>query len=512
MTAVDSRPLRIAYGRIAQETNAFSPVTTELEDFERLHLIEGVELHEACGRGREEVRGLIDDAELSGFRRAVDGRGVHSVPLLSAWAMPSGPLSERAFDELKARLLDRLRAAGPVDGVYLALHGALRARGRRPEAEEDLVESVRAVVGPDVPVAVSVDLHANLTAALMEPVTLLGAYRTNPHRDLARLGRRMGSLLLRAVRREIRPVVRWRSLPMILGGGMTIDFLAPMRAIFRRMSAMERDPRVLCASLCMCHLWNDSPDLGWSVVVVTDGDEVLADALADELAELAWGVRNVPPPRFLAPLEAIAKARRAILARRLGTVCLTDVSDIVGAGAPGESTHLLSALLQEGRGMVSYVPVRDLTAVEALWGTAPGTSVTARVGGRLDPSRSPAVEVRGRVLACRETTYWGRVVVLDLDHVKLVVTELAPLTLKPSFYARLGLNPWRADVVVVKNFFHYRWYFLAVHRRSIPVKTRGCTDFDIALALPFNDPVHPKDVVADWRDGDRRRRGGAAMI
>ncbi len=106
------------------------------------------------------------------------------------------------------------------------------------------------------------------------------------------------------------------------------------------------------------------------------------------------------------------------------------------------------------------------------------------------------------------TAHFGRVVVLDLGHVQLILTELPPLPIKPSFYADLGLSPWRADLVIVKNFFHYRVYFALVHRKSIPVRTRGASDLDLPVTRGvFNDPVYPRDPVSDWRPADRRRRG-----
>jgi microcystin degradation protein MlrC len=422
--------------------------------------------------------------------------------------MPSGPITRAAFDALAGDLLARLEAARPLDGVFLALHGALCGTAEVPEPEADLLAAVRRVVGPDLPVAVTMDLHGLLTPAKVDPSTILCAYRTNPHRDLFGTGRRAGTLLLRTLRGEVRPVTRWRSLPLLLAGGMTIDFFAPMRSIFRRMTALERDRRVLGSSLFMAHPFSTSPDLGWSVHVMTDGDPALADALADELADLAWSVRDVPPPRFFSAGEGLDVVRRAWVARRLGTVCVPDVSDIVGAGGTGENTNLLAALLADGRGLRAYLPIRDPVAVDALWERPLGAQVELDVGGRIDPTNNAPVAVSGRLRARRESPHFGRTVALDLGPVQLVLTALPPLPLKPSFYGDLGLDPWRADLVVVKNFFHYRVYYAAVHRRSVPIQTRGTTDLDLALRRGgYNDPVHPRDPVADWRPADRRRRG-----
>jgi microcystin degradation protein MlrC len=509
--------MRIAYGRLAQETNAFSPVLTTIDDFRRLHLLEGEALARACAPGGAEVDGLIDDAELSGFlqaaRRSRHAAHIEAVPLLSAWAMPSGPLTAEAFAELRDRLLAALRAAGPVDGVFLALHGALRGVEGAREPEEALLAAVREQVGPRVKLAVTMDLHGLLTPGKVDPVDVLRAYHTNPHRDLASTGRRAGEALIRAIAGEVEPVTRWRSLPLLLGGGMTVDFFRPMRAIFRRLRAIERDPRVLACSLFMAHPWSDSKDLGWSAHVVTDGDAALADRLADELADLAWGVRDEPPPRFLSAEEGIEEIRGAWLARRLGTVCVADVSDIVGAGGTGENTNLLRALLDGAPDLRALLPLRDAVAVGELWSRAEGEQVELEVGGRIDPATNPPVRVRGKVHAKRATSHFGRAVALDLGHVQVVLTELPPLPLKPRFYRDLGLEPWRADLVVVKNFFHYRVYYALEHRKTVPIRTRGVTDLDLPLGRgDYNDAVHPRDRVDDWRPADRRRRRVPSVV
>ena len=118
-----------------------------------------------------------------------------------------------------------------------------------------------------------------------------------------------------------------------------------------------------------------------------------------------------------------------------------------------------------------------------------------------------AVRVAGRLRSRTETAHFGRAVVLDLGGTQLVLTELPPLPLKPSFYSDVGLSPWRADLVVVKNFFPFRIFYLPYARKTIYVKTKGLTDFDAAYALSFADPMHPRDRVDDWRPADRRRRG-----
>jgi len=503
------RPLRIACGRISQETNAFSPLASTLEDFRRSHFLEGEALRAAMALTGNEAPGWTPAAELTGFLAAArrHGRGVEPVPLFSAWALPSGPLTEQAYLALRHKLAESLDRAGPVDGVYLAMHGAMRARGAVAEPEGAFLAAVRQAVGPAVPVAVTLDLHAQLTPALVRGADLLVGYRTNPHWDLPLAGYRAGSLLIRAARKRVRPVAAWRSLPMVFGGGTTLTLLPPMRSIFRRMRQMERDPRVLCASLFMCHVWNDSPDLGWSTHVVTDGDRDLAERLADELAERAWAVRHAEPPRFVSAEEALEAVRRTRVRRRLGTVCLSDLSDNVGAGGTGENTHILRAALEHGAGLTGCLSITDARAVAGLWDRPAGSAVACSVGGRLDPERTPALAVQGTLLGRAELRPSGRAVALRTGGHALVVTDAPFFNVRPGFFRGMGLEPRRADFVVVKSLFHFRVFYLGLSLRSLVVKTRGSTDPDLVRTLRFNDPVHPMQEVRDWRAADRRRRG-----
>lgn len=497
---------RIAYARIAQETNALCPVATTLHDFEGSHYLEGDALLRATSSGPE-VPGFFKRAELAGFIAAARERkaDVEPVPILSAWASSGGPLSTECFEQLEARLLERLRAAGRVDGMYLCLHGAMGVRGIA-DPESRLVRSVREVIG-GVPLVVSHDLHANVTKERVDAVDALVAYQTNPHRDHAKIGKKAGAIVIGTVMRELRPTMAWRTLPIILGGGKTIDFLQPMRPVFRRMRAAERAGEALAASTLMVHPWNDHPALGWSTVAVTDGDAAAAERLADELAEMCWERRHEQPPEFAGASEAIAAARAAKWRRKLGCVMMADASDVVTAGAAGDSTHLLRALIEEAGGMVAYAALRDPQAIEALWPRATGDVVELPIGATLDPASSSPLPVRGTVIGKHQRHGFGRTVVFAVDHVKIVITEGPALVMRPSFYTEVGLDPWRADIVMVKNFFPFLMFFLPYNRKTLFVRTRGTTDFDAAFQLAFDGPMHPRDPVDDWRPRDRQRRG-----
>lgn len=501
--------LRIAYARINQETNCLVPVPTTFDDFRTTHFLEGDALARAVAPGGFEVPGMFRRVELAGFAHELRAAGgaVEPVPLFSAWAVASGPLDRPCHDTLRARLRDGLASArreGPLHGVYLCLHGAMGVDGVRDPESEYVRDAIEASGG--APVVLTHDLHANLTPARVRDVLAVVSYKTNPHRDHYARGRQAARILLRALRGEVRPVTAWRSLPMLLGGGTTVDILPPMLAVFTRLRLLERRRGVLAASVNMCHPWNSDPGLGWSTCVTTDGDRALAERLADELAELCWARRHALPPSFPSIEEAIDEARSARLARRLGAVIIADASDVVTAGASGESTAVPAALLAHGSDLVSYVPLRDPTTVADVWPHSEGEMVDVVLGGRLDPAHSDPLPLRARLLHKRENPGFRRTVVLAAEGLRLVVTEGPAITIKPDFFTQAGLDPWKADILVVKNFFPFRLFFAPLARKTIYVRTRGATDFDAAFGLQFDGPMHPRDSVPDWREADRRRR------
>jgi microcystin degradation protein MlrC len=513
-----SKKLRLAYGRIAQETNALSPVLTTLEDFHALHYLEGSALRDAVSRSGVEAKGFLKSAELKGFAREAERRGpVELVPTISAWAVPSGKLDRRCFETLRDALVERLASAGPLDGVFLSLHGSMGAEGT-DDPESDILAAVREVVG-DVPVVASLDLHANLSERRVALSTSLCGYHTNPHRDHVRTGARAAEILVRAARGEVRPITEWRSLPMLLGGGTTIDLLAPMRAIYARCRDLpKRDRRVLSASVFMVHPWLDCPEVGWSVHVTTDGDRALASRLAEELAESCWAVRHQQPPTFLTASDAIQRAKDATVRRKAGVIVLSDASDVVSAGSTGDSTKLLAALASEADGLVVYTCIQDAVAARALYDRPEGTEVELEVGGTRDPGRHRPLRIRGVLKTKREDPGLLRRVRVDLDpipgrsskdapRISLVIVEGPALVMKPAFYREMGLRMRHADVVVVKNFFPFRIFFLPYARATHYVRTGGITDPDAAFGLPLHGPVHPRDAVDDWRAVDARRRG-----
>jgi microcystin degradation protein MlrC len=501
------KKLRIAFGRLMQETNSFSSVDTTFDDFKKTHFLEGDDLLKACDPKEWEVKGYLKNLELSGFIKAVKEYKdieIQVIPLFSAWAISGGPLNKNDFYKMLEILEDKLKKAGELDGVFFALHGALGVR-EEDDPEVKILQTIKNVIG-DKPISSSFDLHGNITYEKLKYLDVLCSYRTNPHWDMASTGYRATKLLIDKLIGKTNPYKTWRYLPLLLGGGTTISFMPPMLEIFQRMNELEQIPEVLSISLFMVHPYIDTPEVGWTVHVITNNDIELAENIADELAERCWSIRKIQPPKMLEPEEMIKKVRNYKLYRKLGTITVCDASDVVGAGGTGENTNLLKFLLENAKDLVSLVPVRDPETLLDLWDKQENSDIKATIGGKLQPEFNPPIQVEGKIIAKKETEHFGKVILLDLNHVKLIVTEGAAFPLKPAFYEDLGLNIFKADIVIVKNFFHFKIYYFLKSRKSLYVKTSGITDFDIIKNIKTKYPCYPISNIENWKEIDKKIR------
>ena len=485
---------RLAFVELHQETNSFTRQPTTWREFENLRFATG-----------QDVWDFADEfkAQAYGFREAVAkvGQGAFEIlPIYCAWACSGGAIEKSVYQTLKDLAVKGLSEAGALSGIYVSLHGAMGVAGLR-DPESDFLRAIRQLFGPDFPVAVSFDLHANVTQANVELASFIVGYHTNPHRDFRRTGYKAGEVLIKTVRKEVQPTMAWCKMPLIKGGGLGIDLLPPMRSIISRMKQMERQPGVLIAANFWVHIWMDDPELGWSTVVTTDNNPALATTLAEELADRNWAVRDYDHPEPTPVTEAIDIAKKAWINRLFGTCTFCDVSDIVGAGAPGGNTNILKALYEQAPELRAYVPVRDpIAALEVFQASPDQVSMTISVGGRIDPDFNPVVDFEGEVIL-RAQTQFGKTCILRHKGIHLLLTELAFPGYFASDYAKLGLNLWKADIVVVKNLFPFRFRLATYNRRTVNVVTNGITNIDVHT-LPYKQiprPVYPLDNLDTWR-------------
>ncbi len=484
---------KIAIVELMHETS-FSTVPTTEKNFRAEGLVYGKEIILFAKNEKVTMfRGFIAAVEKLG------GGSVDLIPVLRAFGGAGGPVERALYERFKREILQSLEASGKLDGVYLSLHGSMGVAGMR-DPEGDLLRAIRGLLGHSIPIGVSHDMHANVTAERARLATFIVGFKTNPHRDFYETGYKSGELLVKTVYGEIHPVMAFRKMRLLKGGGMCIDFLSPMRQIFRKMKKMEKRDRVLSVSNFTVHLWIDDPELGWSTVAVTDGDLPLAGKLADEIADMDWAARDVKHPEGYSPSEAIKIARGAWFARKFGTTVFCDVSDSVGCGAPGENVWILKSLLSEAADLVSYVPLRDAEAASYAWGKNLRDKVTVTVGRKLEKIYNTSLTFTGELIH-KSDGRLGKTVILKDRGIHLIITSVPDSGRRPSYFTDLGLSLWRADIVVVKNLFPFRFFYLLYNRKTVDVITPGVANVDV-FKLKYTRiprPIYPLDRIDSWR-------------
>lgn len=503
---------RIAIGELKQESNTFVRARTTLEQFRDFHLWHGNDLLDRLRDTNTEVGGFLD---------VCDARYWQPVPTLAAFAISGGPLAAGAFAALRDDLLRRLEGAAPLDGVLLALHGAMVAEGE-DDPDGATLEAVRALIGPHTPLVVSLDLHANVTRRMAAHADALVGFKTCPHVDQRDTGRRAAEVLARRLEGGARPVTGFAKLPMVTPASLHVhDRPGP----FKRLMDASRDAEqgsVLSASIFTVQPWLDIPEFGYATVAVADGDRELADATARRLADLAWSERHALADVELVPAD---EAVRRALGRPDGPVVLSELADGTGAGSPGDATAALAALLaaRPGRTALAWIYDPDVAAEAAAAGV--GATIDTMVGGKRDSVYNRPVRFSGTVELARPAAYrfggkgytgigmdMGLSAVLRCGKVYLLVTSKPVLTVDPALYRAVGLEPAEAQVVVVKSHIQFRAGYAGIAREVLLLDTPGMSSDHLA-ALDYRRvgrPLFPLDRATDVvREGEGSREGFA---
>lgn len=487
--------MRIAVGGIMQETNTFCAVTATLHDFAP-YIRRGGAILETYESTRTPIGGFLDGARAEGFT---------VLPTFSAKAVSSGLTEARAFETLVGELIASLRAAGPVDGVLLALHGAMAADGV-PDADGEIASRVRAVVGPEVPIATEVDLHANISDRLVTAVDILVGYDTYPHVDTYDRGVEAAALLARTLRGEIRPVLAHAAPPLLLVPQMQQTARAPMRLLLEEAHRLEASPPLLAVTVAGGFCYADVPHAGLTVVAAADGDRAAADEAARHVASLAWARRREFTVENLSVAQAVDRAARA----PRGPVLMVDVGDNIGGGGPGDGTILLAALLERGV-KSAVITIADPDAVDRAIAAGTGGVIRTAVGGHVDRRHGDPVAISGRVTRTTDGRYvnkgsymtgavveMGRTAVVQVDGLELVLTERKTSPFDLEQLRSVGIEPTRRRIIVVKAAIAWRAAYEPIAAEILEVDTPGVTGTDLS-AFTFTHlrrPVYPLDSDA----------------
>jgi microcystin degradation protein MlrC len=375
----------------------------------------------------------------------------------------------------------------------LALHGAAVAEAAL-DADAEIASRVRALVGPDVPIGTSLDLHANLSARLVDTCDVTVAYRTNPHVDARVRASLCASILIGAIRGELRPVVAIERLPAaveILRQGTAAE---PMRSLMAACAQAEEVDGILAASLTMGYPWADVPDMGVAVAVVTDANDVLARDTARQIAALAWSQRDGFLGRGITIEAAIAELEADEGDGAEGPLLLLDMGDNIGGGSPGDSVVLLSATMAAGIGGVLAIVVDPASASSAA-AAGVGAHIDLDVGASLDPRWGTSLRIGGRVTAVSDGRFeeegpshagqrffdTGTSLALEIAHDSVVVLNSKPVLPTSLEQVRsLGIDPKSFSVVIAKGVHSPLAAWLPISRRTIFVDTPGVTSGDLS--------------------------------
>ncbi|MBI4530167.1 MAG: M81 family metallopeptidase [Candidatus Latescibacteria bacterium] len=487
---------RIAIGGISHESNTFAAFPTDLEQFQQSGIHRGEEIISAVLTTNTQAAGFVDAGRELRFEL---------VPTLLAGATPGGTVTREAFESLLREMIDRIKTAGRLDGVLLSLHGAMVAEGY-DDADGHILKSVREAVGPDVPISVSFDLHANMTPLRLENATIIVGYDTYPHVDCFDRGKEAAMLLHRMLQKEVHPVMAIGQPPLIPVPLAQFPLHPPMKTVMERTFEIERDPRILAVFVSPGFAYADVEHAGFSVVVNAERDRGYAQEKANEIANVAWELREGFRVRRPSPEEAVAEA----IASPEWPVVLADVGDNVGGGSAGDGTAILSELMRhEARDAV--IMIADPEAVGRAVEAGVGSTVTMDVGGKTDRLHGDPVTVTGRVRLLSDGGYrhrgpahggagggsMGRTAVLVCEGVQIILTErrTPPFSIQPLY--SVGIDPAEQRILVVKAALAHRAAYDPITRRTIEVDTPGITGIDLSrfTFTKVRRPIFPLDEM-----------------
>jgi microcystin degradation protein MlrC len=502
--------MRVAIAEFKQETNTFVPRLTTLADFQAWHLWYGDELIDG-------LKGT--NSEIDGFLNVLEAAGIEPVPVMATFAMSGGKVTDETFDRLLDELLAGIDASGPVDGVLLALHGAMVTES--DDSPDGLtLAALRQLVGPDIPVVASFDLHANLTETMTRHADALVGFKTSPHIDQRDTGERAARIMTKILQENAKPTMAFVKIPMVVPASTHIHHLpGPFKRLQDAAKAVETG-KVLSASPATVQPWLDIERMGFAVVVVTDNDPELAKTVACELAEQAWDERDAFMQIDLVPP---AEAIRIAMAEPEGPVILSDAADGTGAGSPGDATAVIAALLEADPDKPAYVFVRDEESAAAAIAAGTGSTISLDVGGKLDNVFNKPVQVTGRVEFAGPASFrfggegytgveqdMGPSAVLRSGNVFILIVSTSVMTVDPELYRAVGLEPADAQIVVVKSHIQFRAGYTDIAKKIILLDSPGMSSDHIA-ALPWQKvsrPLFPLDPVTVFSCQPRLFRGG----
>ena len=490
--------MKFLIAMMKHETNTFSPIPTDLQRFRDWGLYEGDDVVRAYKGTNHPTAAYLDLAAQA---------GAEVVTPVAAEAMPSGPVQRAAYDQITGRILDAV-AQGGIDAAFLDLHGAMVAE-HETDGEGALLEQMRAIA-PHLPIAVTFDMHGNMSERIVNNATVINGYKSYPHTDMYDAGMVAGRALLRALKGEAAPVMVWSRLPLLAQTLRMGTADEPMKTMQAMCVDAQRDPKILAASVFGGFPMADIPEAGLSAVVVADGDAAAGQRVCDRLLDAAWA-RKADFIYAHEPLEqAVARAKEITE----GPVILLDHADNVGSGGTADCMSVIAEVIRQGLRDVAVAAVWDPSAVQAMIQAGVGAEITLDLGGNTD---MPSLGLTGTPLCLtgrvrrlsdgewvvRGPMYTGSRVtsgptaLFETNGVSIVVTSLHHEPWDTGILTSLGVDPKACRYLLLKSRIHYRAGFAPLAKATITLDGIGVTTSDNAL-LTFERiqrPIYPLDEM-----------------
>ncbi|MCC6718243.1 MAG: M81 family metallopeptidase, partial [Acetobacteraceae bacterium] len=482
----------------AHETNTFSKVPTTIESFRRGTWITGNGIAGARRATRTALGGSFEMADKHGW--------VLAHPICAS-ANPSGHVDDSLFDQVCDMLLE---AADGIDGALLHLHGAMVTQSHE-DAEGELLRRLRAKVGPDIPIVVTLDLHGNITRLMADSANALIAVRTYPHIDHYEMALKGGELLQRAMLGEIKPVTVIAKRPMLRGldGGRTQT--GPMRELIDRGEAIEAAGGALVVSVCSGFTAADIFDIGPSVTVTTDANPAAGQKIAESFMDYAWEQRAYVGITDWSIADAVAHAK-AGEGKHDRPLVMSDVTDNPGSGHYGDTTNVLRAMIAAELQNAAFYAIYDPDAARQCAAIGAGNTGTVTLGGKHDPAAGGGpLTLNGEVTTLSSGKFqafgpmgggvWrekGLSALFRVGGIDIAIisnngqaTDLAQLT-------SLGIDPATKSAIAVKSKHHFRAAFTPVAREIITIDGGGLGSAILANPEGYKRvrrPIWPLDPI-----------------
>jgi len=460
--------LRILTAEISHETNTFNIHPTDLQNFQERYLHDGPTAIAARGHGNTELAGVLEVGLRHGW--AIN----HTI---SAAAGPGGRVTDRAFEHLCSPLLNAA-AQGGWDGILLMLHGAM-VTATHDDGEAEILRRLRAITGYDLPIAVTLDPHANVSSAMCNLAQILVSFTTYPHVDMRVTGSRTAELLHRAVTGDINPITVRAHRPMLeeASGGRTD--IGPMIDRHAAGRGYEARAGIYAVSINGAFPCADIAEVGPTVLVTAELGTCGAQTIADDIADDIWDRRDEKLNHYLSVEQAASMA--AAWKPGAGPLVIADYADNPGSGAYGDSTALLAALIDAGVGDACFGPMVDPEVARHLQSEALGTSVTVRMGGKSAPAFGGGpIQVTGTVQWVGEGIFtgsgsilggqqrsFGATAVLQVQGIDILIVSIAQQLLDLRQFEAFGIDPQMRAVVALKSMQHFRAAFTPIAGRIV---------------------------------------------